>query len=157
MSLAQTPLSPAELAKEEGNALFRNAQYEKAIEKYSKYGSPDGAPRVVSIEPHRPSCHWRDYRAISLATTEEEKATYYTNRATCHAQLHHFSEVVEDTTQAINIKPSAKAYIRRGLAHESLEKYKKGLEDMKSAMELDPGALVASQAIHRLTRAVNSL
>jgi stress-induced-phosphoprotein 1 len=124
-------LSPAELAKEEGNALFRNAKYEEAIQKYG--------------------------RAITLATTEEEKATYYTNRATCYAQLHHHKEVVEDTTAAINIKPSSKAYIRRGLAYESLEKYKLGLEDMKKAMELDPGAIVASQAMHRLTRAVNSL
>lgn len=33
----QSPLSPAELAKEEGNAMFRNAQYEKAIEKYGRY------------------------------------------------------------------------------------------------------------------------
>lgn len=126
-----TPLSPAELAKEEGNALFRNAKYEQAIEKYGK--------------------------AISLATTEEEKATYYTNKATCHAQLHHHYEVVADATAAINIKPCSKAYIRRGLAYESLEKYKLGLEDMKKALELDPGTLVASQAIARLTRAVNSL
>jgi stress-induced-phosphoprotein 1 len=124
-------LSPAELAKEEGNALFRNAKYEQAIEKYGK--------------------------AISLATTEEEKATYYTNRATCYAQLHHFKEVVDDTTAAINIKPSGKAYIRRALALESLEKYKLALDDMKKALEMDPGAIVASQAMHRLTRAVNSL
>merc|ERR1739845_97821 len=73
-------LNAAELAKEEGNALFRHA--------------------------------------------EDEKATYYTNRATCYAQLHHFKEVVDDTTAAINIKPSSKAYLRRGLALESLEKYK---------------------------------
>jgi len=126
-----TPLSPAELAKEEGNALFRNAQYEKAINSYG--------------------------RAIALATTEEEKATYYTNRATCYAQLHHFNEVVEDTSAAIKIKPSAKAYIRRGLAYESLERYKAALDDMRNAMQLDPGALVASQAVQRLTRAVNSL
>merc|ERR1711879_352577 len=64
-------------AKEEGNALFRHAKYEQAIEKYT--------------------------RAITLASTEEEKATYYTNRATCYAQLHHFKEVVDDTTAAINI------------------------------------------------------
>jgi stress-induced-phosphoprotein 1 len=96
-------------------------------------------------------------RAISLAPTEDEKATYYTNRATCYAQLHHFQEVVDDTTSAINIKPSAKAYIRRGLALESLEKYKQALEDMKKVLEMDPGAMVASQAIHRLTRAVNNM
>lgn len=124
-------LNAAELAKEEGNALFRHAKYEQAIDKYT--------------------------RAITLASTEEEKATYYTNRATCYAQLHHFKEVVDDTTAAINIKPSSKAYLRRGLALESLEKYKLALEDMKKVLELDPSAMVASQAIHRLTRAVNNL
>jgi stress-induced-phosphoprotein 1 len=126
-----TPLSPAELAKEEGNVLFRLAKYEQAIEKYT--------------------------RAIELAKTQEEKAVYYSNRATGYAQLQHHQQVVEDCTASINITPTAKALIRRGLGYESLEKYKLALEDMKHALSLDPGALVASQAIQRLTRAVNSL
>jgi len=124
------PLSPAQIAKEEGNVMFRESKYEKAIEKYS--------------------------RAIQLAATEEEKAIYYSNRATCHAQLQDHEEVVKDCTSSINIRPTVKALIRRGLAYESLEKYKLGLNDMRQVMELDPTARVASETITRLTRAINS-
>jgi len=124
------PLSPAQIAKEEGNVMFRESKYETAIAKYTK--------------------------AVELATSEEEKAVYYSNRATCQAQLQNHQAVVDDCTSSINIKPSVKALIRRGLAYESLEKYKLGLEDMRMVLEMDPSARVASETIHRLTRAINS-
>jgi len=123
-------LSPAQIAKEEGNVFFRESKYEKAIEKYS--------------------------RAVQLATTEDEKAVYYSNRATCYAQLQNHQQVVDDCTASINIKPTPKALIRRALALESLEKYKQALEDMKHVLTLDPSAKVASESIARLTRALNS-
>jgi len=124
------PLSPAAIAKEEGNVMFRESKYDHAIAKYT--------------------------RAIELAVTEDEKAVYYSNRATCHAQLQNHEAVVADCSASIAIKPSVKALIRRGLAYESLEKYKLGLEDMRNVLELDPSARVASETIARLTRAINS-
>jgi len=124
------PLTPAQIAKEEGNVMFRESKYELAIAKYTK--------------------------AIELATTEDEKAVYFSNRATCHAQLQNHEAVVADCSESINIKPTVKALIRRGLAYESLEKYKLGLEDMRNVLHLDPGARVASETIARLTRAINS-
>jgi stress-induced-phosphoprotein 1 len=125
------PLSPAQIAKEEGNVMFRESKYEKAIEKYT--------------------------RAIELAETTDEKAVYYSNRATCYAQLQNHHQVVEDCTASIEIKPTVKALIRRGLAYESLEKYKLALADMRQVLEMDPSARVASETIARLTRAINSL
>jgi len=125
------PLSPAQIAKEEGNVCFRESKYEKAMEKYT--------------------------RAVQLATTEEEKAIYYSNRATCHAQLQNHQGVVDDCTVSINITPTSKALLRRGLAYENLEKYKLALADMKRALEMDPSARVASESVVRLTRAINSL
>ncbi|KAL6055942.1 putative Stress-inducible protein STI1-like [Balamuthia mandrillaris] len=124
------PLSPAMIAKEEGNLFFRQSNYEAAIAKYTK--------------------------AIELSTNEEEKAVFYTNRATCYAQLQDHVQVVADCSEAIKVKPSAKALIRRGLAYEFLEKYKNALEDMRQALALDPSAVVASKTIPRLTQAINS-
>jgi len=124
------PLGPAQIAKEEGNTHFRESRYEQAIAQYT--------------------------RAIQLATTEDEKAIYYSNRATCHAQLQNHQAVVEDCTNSIIIKPTVKALIRRALAYEVLEKYQAGLEDMRKVLEMDPSAKVASETIHRLTRAINS-
>jgi len=125
------PLTPAQIAKEEGNVMFRESKYEQDIAKYT--------------------------RAIELATTEDEKSVYFSNRATCHAQLQNHQAVVEDCSSSIEIKASVKALIRRGLAYESLEKYKLGLADMKMVLELDPSARVASETIGRLTRAINSM
>jgi len=125
------PLSPAQIAKEEGNVCFRESRYEKAIEKYTK--------------------------AIQLAQGEEEKAIYYSNRATCHAQLQNHQQVVDDCTASINVRPTVKALIRRGLAYEVLEKYKLGLADMRQVLTLDPTAKIASETIARLSRAVNSM
>jgi len=123
-------LLPWQIAKEEGNVLFRLAKYDQAIDKYTK--------------------------AINLADNPDDKALLYSNRALSHAQLQDHQAVVDDCTSSINIKPTAKVLIRRALGYEMLEKYAKALADMKQALELDPNAKVASEAVSRLTRAVNS-
>lgn len=142
--------------------MFRESKYDHAIAKYTRYAlngffllSFKHALRIqfsavyglIFLSP---------FRAIELAVTEDEKAVYYSNRATCHAQLQNHEAVVADCSASIAIKPSVKALIRRGLAYESLEKYKLGLEDMRKVLELDPSARVASETIARLTRAINS-
>jgi len=123
-------LSPSQILKEEANVMFRLAKYDQAIDKYTK--------------------------AINTTDNMEEKSILYSNRALSHAQLQNHDAVVEDCTLSINIKPSAKVYIRRALGYEMLEKYAKALADMKAALELDPNARVASEAVSRLTRAVNN-
>eukprot|EP01089_Gocevia_fonbrunei_P002202 TRINITY_DN121_c0_g1_i1.p1 TRINITY_DN121_c0_g1~~TRINITY_DN121_c0_g1_i1.p1 ORF type:complete len:262 (-),score=71.98 TRINITY_DN121_c0_g1_i1:107-892(-) len=125
-----TPLSPAQIAKEEGNVLFRLAKYDQAIEKYT--------------------------RAVELSDNEQDKAVLYSNRALSHAQLQNHDAVVTDCTLSININPTAKVLIRRALAYEMLERYKKSLDDMRQALQLDPNARIASEAVVRLTRAVNA-
>jgi len=124
------PLTPAQIAKEEGNVCFRLAKYDEAIQKYTK--------------------------SISLTDNPEDKAILYSNRALSHAQLQNHEAVVQDCTAAVEIKPTAKVLIRRALGYEMLEKYQKALQDMKQALELDPSAKVASEAVVRLTRAVNN-
>jgi len=90
------PLSPAQIAKEEGNVCFRLAKYDEAIEKYTK--------------------------AIALSDNQEDKAVLYSNRALSHAQLQNHEAVVQDCTSSIDIKPTAKVLIRRALGYEMLEK-----------------------------------
>lgn len=122
-----TKMSAAQAIKEEGNKYFKEARYDLAIQSYT--------------------------RALTEAEAAEEKSVIFTNRATCHAQLHQFSEVVTDCTSALRQNPkNVKAYLRRGLAYEALEKWELGIEDMKKVLELEPGTLQASQTLQRLTR-----
>jgi len=124
------PLSASQIAKEEGNVLFRQAKYDKAIDAYT--------------------------RAINATDSKEEKAVLYSNRALSHSQLQDHDAVVADCTSSIELNPTAKVLIRRALGYEMLERYQKALTDMKHALTLDPNAKVASEAVVRLTRAVNS-
>jgi len=125
------PLTPAGAQKYLGNRFYKDGKLPEAIACYTK--------------------------ALDLAKNDEERGTLYLNRALCSAQLYHHDEVVTDATAALQINPNnAKALIRRALALEALEKYKQALEDMRKALSLEPGASVASQAIGRLTKAVNS-
>lgn len=124
-------VSKAVASKMLGNNFFKNGRYEEALSMYTQ--------------------------AIENAESDEQKVTFYVNRAIAYAQLQDPESVIRDCTAAIDIDDNnAKAYIRRGLARESMEKYKDALEDMKRALELG-GGNVASQAIHRLTKAINSL
>jgi len=121
------PLSPYGLAKEEGNEHYKEGRFDKAIESYSK--------------------------AMSLASTNQEKATLLANRAACNAQKQMYSEVILDCTQCLEIDAhNVKALLRRGLAYESMEKYKLARQDIQAAMELEPGTKQASEALGRLDR-----
>jgi tetratricopeptide (TPR) repeat protein len=102
--------------------------------------------------------------AIDMYTTalqyadDEEKDTIYSNRSLCHQQLYDYRSVVDDCTKSLDHNSNnVKALIRRGIALEALEKYKDALEDMRKALSIEPGATAASQAVTRLTRAINQL
>jgi len=123
-------LSASQIAKGEGNVLFSQAKYDKAIDAYT--------------------------RALNLTENAEERAVLFSNRALSHAQLQDHDAVVADCTSSIDLNPTAKVLIRRALGYEMLEKYAKALADMKHALQLDPNARVASEAVARLTRAMNS-
>eukprot|EP01102_Stenamoeba_stenopodia_P015776 TRINITY_DN5429_c0_g1_i1.p1 TRINITY_DN5429_c0_g1~~TRINITY_DN5429_c0_g1_i1.p1 ORF type:complete len:268 (+),score=76.49 TRINITY_DN5429_c0_g1_i1:233-1036(+) len=124
-------MSPSQKLKDEGNAHFKAARYEVAIEYYTK--------------------------ALGCAPDGEEKSVLFTNRATCYAQLHQFTEVVNDCTDALKHNPkNAKALLRRGMAYEALEKWNLGIEDMKATLSIEPGALLASQVLQRLINYKNA-
>jgi len=120
-------LSPAQLAKEEGNEHYKESRYDKAIDCYT--------------------------RAINLSKDEKERAIFYSNRAACYQQLQMYSEVVTDCNLCLETHPdNVKALIRRGLAFENRENWKMARVDMAAALALDPSARQASEALVRLDR-----
>eukprot|EP00300_Choanocystis_sp_HF-7_P023895 c25283_g1_i1.p1 GENE.c25283_g1_i1~~c25283_g1_i1.p1 ORF type:complete len:276 (+),score=78.97 c25283_g1_i1:33-830(+) len=112
-------------AKEKGNVLFRDANYEGAIDAYTQ--------------------------ALQLATADDpQKVTYLINRAACSMQLRLYDNVDADCTKALAIEPTnVKALLRRGLAREAMDKEFGAFSDFSEAQKL--GAL-APEYSNRLAR-----
>ena len=124
----------ADALKEQGNELFKSAQFEKAIEVYT-----------------------RAYNACEDKTSETALKVL-NNRAACNQQLSNFSAVMEDTTQVLEIEPNnMKAIIRRCLALEGMEKYRAALSDCRRGLLIDASNPILNQAQQRLGRSVRTL
>lgn len=127
-------LSTGELLKEQGNDLFKKAQFERAIETYGE--------------------------AIQACDKSETKILIacYNNRAACYQQLSNFSGTIEDCTQVLELDPkNQKALLRRGLAYEGLERYRLALQDIRTLLGINPNIDIANRAQHRLGECVRQL
>jgi len=128
-----SPLSPAQLAKEEGNDFFRLGKIPEAITAYT--------------------------RALGLCKENEvvEKSNIYSNRAQCYVQLYEPTKVIADCNEALLLNPmNVKAFLRRGLAYESMDKMRSALDDFRKVMALDPSNKVAVTACSRITNALKA-
>jgi len=122
------------LEKEKGNDCFKNAQYDKAIDHYTK---------SLNIITDKSS-------ALAISC--------YNNRAACNQQMSNFQAVVEDCTAVLETDDkNLKALLRRGLAFEGLERYKSALQDIRGVLAIDPRVEVANKAQHRIGSAVRQL
>ena len=110
MSTDITDKSPAEVAKDAGNVLFKEGHYAQAIVKYNE---------AIDLDPEVPA--------------------FYTNRAFCHLKMENHGLVIADATVAIELdKTFVKAYHRRGSAYMALAQFKNALKDFKAAKQLKP-------------------
>ncbi|XP_053994568.1 serine/threonine-protein phosphatase 5 [Hylaeus anthracinus] len=100
----------AEKFKEEANEYFKNQDYNKAIELYSK--------------------------AIELNPTV---AVYYGNRSFAYLKTECFGYALTDASKAIELdKNYIKGYYRRAAAHMSIGKFKLALKDYKTVTKASP-------------------
>jgi len=126
------PLSPALIAKEEGNFHYKESRYDLAAHSYTK--------------------------AIELTKDPNEKALFLSNRSACYQQLQRYQDTIIDCTACLEIQPdNVKSLLRRGLAYENNENYKLARQDMQQALSLDPNAKMASEALMRLERVIKQL
>lgn len=128
---ARKGMARDELLKSEGNDLFKNANFDGAIAKYTEaiecLKDPNGKVAV--------SC--------------------YNNRAACYQQQSNYSGVIEDASRVLEIEPNnEKALLRRGLAFEGMERFKLALQDMKACLALNMSNAVANKAQHRIQSAL---
>lgn len=136
----KSSLSSIELLKEEGDDCYRNAQFEGAIEVYSRC--------LDSI----------DDKSTDLALK------CYSNRAACYKQISNFDGIISDTTAVLEVDPAnVKALVRRAQAFEAVERYRIALDDVRVVMAMPPSQVGPANITlingmqHRLNRVVAQL
>jgi len=136
-------LSPTEVHKERGDDAYKNANFEGAIEHYTK------CIDILQSESKSDS-------PLALKA--------YSNRAACYKQISNFDGTISDCTAVLEVEPeNIKALIRRAQAFEGVERYRFALQDVKTVLNM-PFHKVGKQNFdlcngmqHRLNRTVQQL
>ncbi|XP_056130491.1 mitochondrial import receptor subunit TOM34 [Lampris incognitus] len=117
-------IKKGQILKEEGNALVKKGEHQKAIEKYSQ-----------SLK-HNPT-----------------EVTAYTNRALCYLSLKQYKEVIRDCDNALAIDSSSvKALYRRAQAHKELKDTKTCIEDLNSLLKVEPKNTAALKLLQEVQK-----
>jgi tetratricopeptide (TPR) repeat protein len=99
-------LSKALEAKEEGNRLFREKDYDNAIQYYSQ---------AIGHCPNTTEC-------------KEQLATFYGNRAAAYLAEEEYELVIEDCSESLKLKEDyTKVLVRRMQCYDKLEKWEEAL------------------------------
>ena len=136
-------LSQTELFKEKGDECYKNANFEGAIEQYTK--CLDALQKEGKGES-----------PLALKA--------YSNRAACYKQISNFDGTISDCTAVLEVDPeNVKALIRRAQAFEGVERYRFALQDVKTVLSM-PFHKVGKTSFdlcngmqHRLNRTVQLL
>jgi stress-induced-phosphoprotein 1 len=136
----KSALSGPERIKEQGDSLFKNANFEGAIEQYTK--------AIDSIKDKGSD--------IALKC--------YGNRAACWKQLSNFDETIGDCSHVLEYRENdVKALIRRAQAFEACERYKFALQDARQVISLGMETTgkatfdLANGMQHRLNKVIQQL
>mmetsp|Transcript_21819 Transcript_21819/g.33303 ORF Transcript_21819/g.33303 Transcript_21819/m.33303 type:complete len:326 (+) Transcript_21819:236-1213(+) len=136
-------LGQVELYKEQGDEAYKNANFEGAIQHYTKC--------IEALEK-------------SGKTSSELALKTYSNRAACYKQISNFDGVISDCTAVLEVDhENVKALIRRAQAFEGVERYRSALQDTKSVLTMPFDKVgkanfdLANGMQHRLQRTVQQL
>lgn len=136
-------LSTDEVYKERGDDAFKNAQFEVAIEHYTK-------------------C--LDLLSRNGKSDSNLAMKAHSNRAACYKQISNFDGVIEDCTAVLEVDPdNVKALVRRAQAFEGVERYRFALQDIKTVLAMPyknvgkPNMDMCNMMQHRLNRTVQQL
>ena len=103
-------LTGTERLKEEGDAMFKQSQFEAAIHKYTEALDASGS------------------------SSSEIALKIYGNRAACYKQLSDFDNTINDCTSVLEYREDdVKALMRRAQAYEAMENMFLGNEKMSEA------------------------
>jgi len=136
-------LSPTELHKERGDAAYKNANFEGAVNHYTKC--------IDSLKKNG-----KDQSDLALKA--------HSNRAACYKQISNFDGTISDCTAVLEIdQDNVKALIRRAQAFEGVERYRFALQDVKTVLTMSytkvgkPNIDMCNMMQHRLQKTVKAL
>lgn len=136
-------LSTVERYKENGDASYKNANFEEAVGHYTK-------------------C--LDELQKKGQTGSDLALKAYSNRAACYKQISNFDGTISDCSAVLEVDPeNVKALIRRAQAFEGVERYRFALQDVKTVLMMPYNQVgksnfdLCNMMQHRLQRTVNQL
>lgn len=139
----KSSLSSTELHKERGDQAYKNANFEDAVDHYTK-----------CIDNMKKDGKGESELALKA----------YSNRAACYKQISNFDGTISDCTAVLEIDPeNVKALIRRAQAFEGVERYRFALQDVKTVLSMGsakvgkPNMDMCNMMQHRLNRTVQQL
>ncbi|CAE7827018.1 PPP5C [Symbiodinium sp. CCMP2456] len=147
-AMAEAEIAKAENAKAEGNKLFQEGKYAKALVAYSfaiEFGESEddglnSLDGVAADSGKNPNLH-----------------VYYANRAFCHIKMENFGSALVDATKAIEVKEDwPKGWYRRGTANMALNRPKEALRDFTQLCKLAPQDKDARDKLKQCQKQVNA-
>ncbi|XP_035708241.1 uncharacterized protein LOC110850052 isoform X2 [Folsomia candida] len=107
-------LDKIKMLREEGNALFKNGEFKRSIERYSE---------AMLVE--------------NISTTE--LGILYSNRSAAHLGVKNYSDAKIDARCSVNLRPNwGRGYYRLGCTYDKLEQYDKALYYYNLSLKYDP-------------------
>ncbi|XP_074379987.1 70 kDa peptidyl-prolyl isomerase-like isoform X3 [Apium graveolens] len=127
----------AERKKDEGNVLFKNGKYQRALKKYDKaatYVGEDGS-----------------YEDDNQKLVRSLRVSCWLNNAACCLRLNNFQAAIELCSKVLDIEfYNVKALYRRSQAYIETADYHLAEADIKKALEADPGNREVKAAKNKL-------
>lgn len=136
----------AEKAKEEGNELFKQQKYAKALQSYT---------RAIDLSEEDQEEDGLDSLDDVAKPANPGLQIYYANRAFCHIKMENFGSALVDAEKATEINPDfAKGWYRRGSANMALGRPKEALKDFTQLCKLAPADKDAREKLKQCQKQV---
>lgn len=156
-------LEQAEVFKNEGNALFKEGNYKKALGKYWKVfcyvnglqipGESNQSMDLANVVKAK-NVQGSQVPADKVDSVKRLKQSTYLNMAACYLKTQDHHKCVDACTKALAADgPISKAYFRRGQAHLELRNLDEAKEDFEQARKLEPGDQAVEAQLRRLKQA----
>jgi len=138
---AQEKIDAALKRKNEGNELFKESKFQRALKKYKKAMTFLDSETGLSDE--------------EKGKAKELKLPLYLNLAACKLHTKEYSEVKENCKKALEIDPSnTKALLRRGKAFIELDEWDSAKQDLNKALEVDPNNVEIKKELVHLNKKI---
>jgi len=132
-------LEAAKVRREEGNQLFKEGKFKRAIKRYKN------AIDCIQYEDK--------FDDIEKVESKKLKVPCYLNIAATSIKLQDTKAVIENCNKALDIdKANIKALFRRAQANTELKDFDLAITDLRQALELDPSNAEINREIARVNK-----